>query len=131
LERHDERGDALQDVLPILHDLVIAEAMHAVALRLEPGRARRIAPSLRRVVVYRAIELNDEFKRRTTGIENERTNRMLAPKATAGAMPTQTRPECPLRSGHVPPQRLGRLLDFLMNTADARRWGVRHGRPPW
>lgn len=65
--------------MPIAHDLIVAEAVNAIPLRLEPGRARRVTPSLRRLVVYRAIDPNDKSERRTTEIEDERTNRMLAP----------------------------------------------------
>jgi hypothetical protein len=92
--------------LPICHDVVIVEAKHAIPLGSEKRIASRVALLMLCFKMLRAIDLYDQPRAVTDKVNNERTNRILAPKACAmEPVGTYGIPDDPLGIRQIPSQR--------------------------
>ena len=84
---------------------MIIEAEHAIPLGGEKGIASRVALLMLRFEMLGAIDLYDQPRAVTDKVNNERTNRILPPKACAmEPVGTHGIPDDPLGIGQIPAQ---------------------------
>jgi hypothetical protein len=92
----------LQNTFAILQHVGIPKPQDPIALRSEPSIACDIPLGFS---VLTAIDFNHQHALMTHEIENERSERNLAPETQpVQAMGPQPRPQMRLRVGHVTPQ---------------------------
>src|SRR5215213_3075230 len=104
------------DLVEPVHDLVVLESDHAVAVGFqEPGP---VTVALRLRVMDRAVDLDDEAKLRTTEVQNECAQRVLPPEPGSLDLPSSNRlPEPLLCHGRRLPMRPRRLSQFARDPA--------------
>ena len=73
--------DRAEDAVDILEDIIIPETQDPVTLFRQVGGALRVIIGL--VQVLASIKLDDQFLARGAEIDDERSNRMLAPELDA------------------------------------------------
>ena len=110
---HDGSSNRLNHALPVCNDIVIVEPQYLVTLGCEECIALCVALDVFRFVMLSTVYFDNEQCRLAYEIDDERTNRGLAPEAHAvHPMSADRVPDNPFCIGHVAakPGRAGALL---------------------
>ena len=126
----DERGEAPQDAIEVVQDLLVAEADHAVVVLGEMLRPRGIViPTL---VVHVTVDLNDESQTGAVEIGHVGADRVLPPELQPMEAPTTQRlPQGRLGRGLSAPELAGCLIERPRRASHpSRRRSPPHAAPP-
>ena len=108
-------SDDFEHAGEIMHDVIVPEADHAVAMARDLKGAGGVA--FRLLGVLTAVELDREFATGTGEIDDVRSDRMLPPKAVLGRKLAQRQPHLFLGFGTSPPQAPSKLCSPFQRQA--------------